>query len=335
MKHSHLWEKNKNAFTLAEVLITLGIIGVVAAMTIPTLIQNYNQRAWDTAASVFNRRLGEALGFMNTQSSLVGFATTKDFVNELSRHIKITKICNNNELTDCFTSEIFTTGETINTPELKLARNLNSAGNYGTETVGVQFADGVTALVAYNPNATQDPYSNQVIKFTGSDKSVGLGTDAIAILYDVSGGKNPNSYGTGKDIRGINIALKIGAEFLNLGTNYLPVDCSFAAGSSTDETIKSNFEKYCGDKDYYISDFSEDYWAGAQKVCEDNGMHLPSSEEFQELYERKGEDGIPTSGWYWTDSTFDCDYAWLFDFENGEIYNSGRSIDEFNVICLP
>lgn len=31
-----------NAFTLAEVLITLGIIGVVAAMTIPTLIANTN-----------------------------------------------------------------------------------------------------------------------------------------------------------------------------------------------------------------------------------------------------------------------------------------------------
>lgn len=29
----------KNGFTLAEVLITLGIIGVVAAMTMPTLIQ--------------------------------------------------------------------------------------------------------------------------------------------------------------------------------------------------------------------------------------------------------------------------------------------------------
>ena len=29
-------------FTLAEVLITLGIIGVVAAMTIPTLIANTN-----------------------------------------------------------------------------------------------------------------------------------------------------------------------------------------------------------------------------------------------------------------------------------------------------
>lgn len=34
--------KKRSGFTLAEVLITLGIIGVVAAMTIPTLIQNTN-----------------------------------------------------------------------------------------------------------------------------------------------------------------------------------------------------------------------------------------------------------------------------------------------------
>jgi len=34
----------KNAFTLAEVLITLGIIGVVAALTIPNLIANYKEK---------------------------------------------------------------------------------------------------------------------------------------------------------------------------------------------------------------------------------------------------------------------------------------------------
>ncbi len=34
----------KKAFTLAEVLITLGIIGVVAAMTIPNLISSYQKR---------------------------------------------------------------------------------------------------------------------------------------------------------------------------------------------------------------------------------------------------------------------------------------------------
>lgn len=33
----------KKAFTLAEILITLGIIGVVAAMTMPVLIENYKK----------------------------------------------------------------------------------------------------------------------------------------------------------------------------------------------------------------------------------------------------------------------------------------------------
>ena len=35
-------------FTLAEVLITLGIIGVVAALTLPTLIQKYQKKAFAT-----------------------------------------------------------------------------------------------------------------------------------------------------------------------------------------------------------------------------------------------------------------------------------------------
>lgn len=46
------------AFTLAEVLITLGIIGVVAAMTIPVLMQNIQDQqfkvAWRKVYSVFN-----------------------------------------------------------------------------------------------------------------------------------------------------------------------------------------------------------------------------------------------------------------------------------------
>lgn len=31
----------KQAFTLAEILITLGIVGIVAAITFPSLIQDY------------------------------------------------------------------------------------------------------------------------------------------------------------------------------------------------------------------------------------------------------------------------------------------------------
>ena len=43
----------KIGFTLAEVLITLAIIGVVAVMTIPTLIANYQKKA--TATKVKRR----------------------------------------------------------------------------------------------------------------------------------------------------------------------------------------------------------------------------------------------------------------------------------------
>ena len=41
--------KKLNAFTLAEVLITLGIIGVVAAMTMPTLMNSTNGAQYKTA----------------------------------------------------------------------------------------------------------------------------------------------------------------------------------------------------------------------------------------------------------------------------------------------
>ena len=40
----HLFLNRLAAFTLAEVLITLGIIGVVAAMTMPSLVQNYKNK---------------------------------------------------------------------------------------------------------------------------------------------------------------------------------------------------------------------------------------------------------------------------------------------------
>lgn len=42
--HHHRFNKNKYGFTLAEVLITLGIIGVVAALTMPGMIINHQKK---------------------------------------------------------------------------------------------------------------------------------------------------------------------------------------------------------------------------------------------------------------------------------------------------
>ena len=40
----------KNGFTLAEVLITLGIVGVVANMTLPTLNNNVQKQTYEAGA---------------------------------------------------------------------------------------------------------------------------------------------------------------------------------------------------------------------------------------------------------------------------------------------
>ena len=61
---------NKAAFTLAEVLITLGIIGVVAAMTIPTFIANTNSQKYRSTLKKTVSTLSQAA---RLSDSLYGF----------------------------------------------------------------------------------------------------------------------------------------------------------------------------------------------------------------------------------------------------------------------
>ena len=53
--------KMKKGFTLAEVLITLGVIGIVAAMTIPNLVSNYQKKVFATKAKQTYSILSNAL----------------------------------------------------------------------------------------------------------------------------------------------------------------------------------------------------------------------------------------------------------------------------------
>ena len=62
MKQSTFQNDNaKAAFTLAEVLITLGIIGIVAAMTMPALIANYKKKETATRLKKFNTVMTQAI----------------------------------------------------------------------------------------------------------------------------------------------------------------------------------------------------------------------------------------------------------------------------------
>ena len=81
----------KSAFTLAEVLITLGIIGVVAAMALPTLLSNVNHRVAEARLKVANAKIAQAVELMGVKEELVGLANTQEFINKLQNHLAIVR----------------------------------------------------------------------------------------------------------------------------------------------------------------------------------------------------------------------------------------------------
>jgi len=92
----------KTAFTLAEVLITLGIIGVVAALTIPSLIANYQKQEAVTKLKKFYNTMNQAVKLSeiengdasdwNLTSGHASYQTVLDFYNTyLAKYIIKTK----------------------------------------------------------------------------------------------------------------------------------------------------------------------------------------------------------------------------------------------------
>ena len=289
-EHSSLiTPKVKSAFTLAEVLITLAIIGIVAALTIPTLVQNYQERAWNTASQVFQRKLGEALRVMNVQGTLAGYTTTEAFVDELSKHIKITRICENDDITTCFADTVTWGDEEVDMSKIKKAKNFgDDKVGWDTNTVGVQFANGVNGVIAYNPDCRQNQFSNDVITIGEN----GIGTNCLAILYDVDGFKNPNT--EGKDLKNLNVTSLGGSNCaieLSDGTcftaPFIPTahvwnGCD-TNGTTSDPDDLAFMSKYSLQYCLASSDGPNDYWAGAVKACKDMGSSLPSQEQLDQL----------------------------------------------------
>lgn len=97
----------KSAFTLAEVLITLGIIGVVAAITIPGFAVKINDKVNARQLEVFKTRFAESLNmYSHKENGLnISYNNTEEFVRGLSKHMKMIQICGKDNLHDCFPSD--------------------------------------------------------------------------------------------------------------------------------------------------------------------------------------------------------------------------------------
>lgn len=97
------------AFTIAEVLITLGIIGVVAALTIPSLMKNYQDAQYKAAYKRGYSALNQAFIMAKTNDLLIDGTTgtrpngfDKNFM-AIMNQMKISKTCaSGSDNSDCW-----------------------------------------------------------------------------------------------------------------------------------------------------------------------------------------------------------------------------------------
>ena len=104
----------KRAFTLAEILITLGVIGVVAAVTLPTLIHNYKKSVVETKVKKTYALISNAVKMSEAKYGEISEWDRCDVDSsyECSKHIlekyvfpelKIAKICGEDNKEECWT----------------------------------------------------------------------------------------------------------------------------------------------------------------------------------------------------------------------------------------
>ena len=102
----------KLAFTMAEILLSLTIIGVVAAIVLPLILGNINERTWKIQKKALLSRMSQAILVMPQISGYGEYITDKDgnladtiaesFVTDgLAKFLSINNLCDNSHLKDC------------------------------------------------------------------------------------------------------------------------------------------------------------------------------------------------------------------------------------------
>lgn len=105
--------KKYTAFTLAEVLITLGIIGVVASMTIPTLMNSVTDQTTKATTKKEISVLNQVLTLINSDTGIVGQCSASNHQclrNLFLPYFKYIKTCDSPNNGDCFASNMLVSG---------------------------------------------------------------------------------------------------------------------------------------------------------------------------------------------------------------------------------
>ena len=206
-------EENKKAFTLAEVLITLTIIGVIAAITIPNLMQTWRKHERitqiKTAYSIIQNATKMAVSEHGNPDgwdiSEAGNYAPKYFI----PYVKVQKLCGAGNQSyyflskGCFKDSV--NGNTYNNGVwYQLNGNLynTSAGGYGSPNFYTLILQNGMHVAIWAPWKNAPTWAQYIYFFVDVDGRRGtttLGKDIFTFTYNLNTGKfstggNTNNY---------------------------------------------------------------------------------------------------------------------------------------------
>ena len=315
------------AFTMAEILLSLTIIGVVAAITLPSLTGNINERTWNTQRKALYARMSQAIALMpalNGYGTLTEESTpdagdgvdtaTETFLTDgLAKVLKINNICDNEHLEDCGVVTSFTnmagSQKTMPTTLYELSSWFRSAAYLGSSysTIDTKAAAFETqngeSIVAYYNQSCRTEYLNQET-LTGMGNVYGFPQSNMCanFIYDLNGNKGPNT--VGKDI--------------GILTVFNATDSSVVAPLPSSSTNAGSTE-----------------WANAAKLCTntDTETRLPNIDELSAMLINKDIVNLTESVHFWSGSVYSSDRAWNVATDTGARGSHGKT-DANYVRCI-
>ncbi len=165
-----IYEMKKGAFTLAEVLLTLAIIGVVAAMTVPSLMTSTEDKKLAAAAKKAYNTLQNAITLKQAQTDLTPADTDgahlMDFLTGLSDDkVQVLKVTEQE-------------GQTVQTPDGIIM--VSSGGQCGSDEGGDGGVGGSHCMVKVDVNGAEGPHFSQV---SSTEATTAAGAKLTQLTY--------------------------------------------------------------------------------------------------------------------------------------------------------
>ncbi len=191
--------KKQNAFTLTEVLVTLSIVGVISAMTVPTLMSKYQKEAQTVQIRKASQEFANAIDMYITAEGKNSLAATRIFDDGgledfIDSNLKVTKECAAND-TSCFASNYRSIDNTKNSA-MSCTEKSYVLANSAVICVTVTDDDPVEMPDGSHAWLVGAPWMKIIMDTNGQDKPNIGGRDMFTFYINRQGellGVSPNS----------------------------------------------------------------------------------------------------------------------------------------------